>query len=100
VSADLHEAGLDISGERPRRLLEDMARSADVVVTMGCGDACPVFPGRRYLDWEIPDPAGQPIEVVRAIRDEIERRVSALVIELLGGPPSRLPRGRDRPARP
>ena len=69
--------------EQPKRLTDEMARAADVVVTMGCGDACPVYPGKRYVDWELPDPAGRPIEEVRLIRDEIADRVDALVAELL-----------------
>jgi arsenate reductase (thioredoxin) len=85
VVAALAEVGLDISSERPTRLLHEMAETADVIVTMGCGDACPVYPGKRYLDWELPDPAGRPIEEVRPIRDEIERRVAALADELLAG---------------
>jgi arsenate reductase (thioredoxin) len=88
VLAALAEVGLDISGERPKLLMDEMAETADVVVTMGCGDACPVYPGKRYLDWELPDPAGKAIEEVRPIRDEIERRVTALVAELLAGNPS------------
>jgi arsenate reductase (thioredoxin) len=84
VVAALAEVGLDISGEHPKLLVEEMAASADVVVTMGCGDACPVYPGKRYLDWKLPDPAGKPIEEVRPIRDEIRRRVTALVAELIG----------------
>jgi arsenate reductase (thioredoxin) len=83
VVAALAEVGLDISGEHPKLLVEEMAEAADVVVTMGCGDACPVYPGRRYIDWELPDPAGKSIADVRAIRDAIERRVRALVDELL-----------------
>lgn len=79
------EAGIDISAAQPRVLAPDDAQASDVVVTMGCGDACPVFPGKRYLDWNLPDPAGQPIEAVRAIRDEIGRRVRALAGELLPG---------------
>ena len=82
VVAALAEVGLDIRSERPKRLLDEMAESADVIVTMGCGDSCPVYPGKRYLDWELPDPAGRPIEEVRPIRDEIQRRVAALVDEL------------------
>jgi arsenate reductase len=62
----------------------EAVEAADVVITMGCGDACPVFPGKRYLDWELPDPAGRPIEEVRAIRDDIDRRVADLVAELTG----------------
>jgi arsenate reductase len=85
VVSALAEVGLDITAERPRRLVDEMARSADLIVTMGCGDSCPVYPGKRYLDWELPDPAGKPIEDVRPIRDEIEARVTALVSELLGG---------------
>jgi arsenate reductase (thioredoxin) len=84
VVAALAEVGLDISGERPKLLVDEMAETADVVITMGCGDACPVYQGKRYLDWELPDPAGRSIEEVRPIRAEIERRVRALVVELLG----------------
>jgi len=83
VVAALNEVGLDISSERPTLLLDEMARHADVIVTMGCGDSCPVYPGKRYVDWELPDPDGMSIEMVRPIRDEIERRVAALVTELL-----------------
>jgi arsenate reductase (thioredoxin) len=88
VVAALAEDGLDISGERPKLLADEMAESADVIVTMGCGDACPVYPGKRYIDWELPDPAGKSIEEVRPIRDEIERRVTVLLAELLAGNPS------------
>jgi arsenate reductase (thioredoxin) len=83
VVSALAEWGVDVSAEAPRLLGPDMARRADVVVTMGCGDACPVFPGTRYVDWSLPDPAGRPLEEVRAIRDEIDRRVQALLGELL-----------------
>jgi arsenate reductase (thioredoxin) len=76
------EVGLDISNESPTGLTDEMGRAAQVIVMMGCGDACPVYPGKRYLDWELTDPAGQPLEVVRAIRDEIERRVRGLIDEL------------------
>jgi arsenate reductase (thioredoxin) len=76
------EVGLDISSEKPKGLTDDSVREADVVITMGCGDACPVFPGKRYLDWDLPDPAGKPVDEVRPIRDEIDRRVRALVEEL------------------
>ncbi|MGA8016598.1 MAG: arsenate reductase ArsC [Candidatus Dormiibacterota bacterium] len=79
------EVGLDISAELPKPLTEAAARAADVVITMGCGDACPVFPGKRYLDWELEDPAGQPLEAVRRIRDEIDVRVRSLAAELLSG---------------
>jgi arsenate reductase len=80
----MREVGIDVSGNRPQRLSEEDARWADVVVTMGCGDECPYIPGRRYLDWELEDPKGRPIEEVRATRDEIERRVGGLVRELDG----------------
>ena len=80
----MKEVGIDISGEQPKILTADAVRESDVCVTMGCGDACPYFPGKRYLDWELDDPAGQGIEAVRPIRDEIERRVRVLIGELLG----------------
>lgn len=76
------EAGIDLSEEFPKPLTDDAVRSADVVITMGCGDACPVYLGKRYLDWEIPDPSGQPIEVVRAVREDIRKRVLKLLGEL------------------
>ena len=76
------EVGIDISQGVPTLLEYDTVRAADIVITMGCGDTCPVFPGKRYEDWELTDPAGQPIEVVRGIRDEIRDRVCALVDEL------------------
>ena len=76
------ELGIDLSGRVPHGLTEDDARWADVVVTMGCGDECPYIPGRRYLDWDLPDPKGQPLEEVCATRDRIERLVAALVEEL------------------
>ena len=76
------ELGLDLSREFPKPLSDDALRAADVVITMGCGDACPFFPGKRYLDWEVADPAGQPIERVREIRDDIRARVEALLTEL------------------
>ena len=81
--AVLAEMGIDRSGAVPRRLADEGVRAADVVVTMGCGDACPVYPGKRYLDWQLDDPAGRSVEEVRPIRDEIERRVKALLAELL-----------------
>jgi protein-tyrosine-phosphatase len=87
VVAALAEVGIDVSAARPRLLDPDDVAAADVVITMGCGDACPVFPGRRYLDWELPDPAGRSLEEVRPIRDEIDRRVRILVDELLAGEP-------------
>jgi len=80
--AAMAEIGLDIGQRRPSRLDPESAEQADIIVTMGCGDSCPVYPGKRYLDWEVPDPAGQPIEVVRAIRDEIDRRVLDLLDEI------------------
>lgn len=82
VVAVLQERGLDPSLEFPKALTDDDAYSADVVVTMGCGDTCPYYPGKTYLDWELPDPAGQPVEAVRPIVDEIDRRVRALLAEL------------------
>jgi arsenate reductase len=84
VVAAMAEVGLDLAGRFPKPLTDAAVRSADVVVTMGCGDACPFYPGRRYLDWELPDPAGRPVEEIRPIRDEIDRRVRALVEELVG----------------
>jgi protein-tyrosine-phosphatase len=78
------EVGLDISKEFPKPLSDDAVQTADVVVTMGCGDACPFYPGKRYLDWQLDDPAGKPLEDVRPIRDEIDRRVQALLDELVG----------------
>jgi protein-tyrosine-phosphatase len=82
VVAVLRERGLDPSTDFPKPLGES-AKLADLIVTMGCGDACPVYPGRRYLDWELDDPAGQPIEVVRAIVEDIDHRVQALLAELI-----------------
>ncbi len=78
------EIGLDISREFPKPLTAGKVAAADVVITMGCGDACPVYPGKRYLDWDLPDPAGLTVEQVRPIRDEIARRVAALAWELAG----------------
>ena len=80
----MSEVGIDISRERPKGLTDDVVREADAVITMGCGDACPVFPGKRYLDWELPDPAGKTVEEIRPIRDEIDRRVRTLVEQLIG----------------
>ena len=76
------ERGIDISSEAPQKLSDEMGRNADVVVTMGCGDACPYIPGKRYLDWDLADPKGRPIEEVRATRDEIQQRIAALVTDL------------------
>ncbi len=78
----LRERGLDPSKEFPKPITDEVARVADVIVTMGCGDACPVYPGKRYLDWELTDPAGFPVEQVRPIVDDIDRRVQALLAEL------------------
>jgi arsenate reductase len=78
----MREVGIDLAGRIPHELTEADARWADVVVTMGCGDECPYIPGRRYVDWDLPDPKGRPIEEVRATRDAISRRVDALVLEL------------------
>ena len=82
VVTALAEVGIDVSGTAPHRLDDDDMAWADVVVTMGCGDECPFIPGRRYIDWELEDPAGKPIERVREVRDEIRRRVDALLDEL------------------
>jgi len=78
----MREIGIDISGQRPKVLTTEAVRASDYVITMGCGDACPVFPGKHYLDWELDDPAGRGVEAVRPIRDEIGRRVAALVAEI------------------
>jgi arsenate reductase len=78
----MRELGIDLADRVPHGLSEDDARWADVVVTMGCGDECPFIPGRRYVDWDLADPAGRPVEEVRAVRDEIGRRVRELVAEL------------------
>jgi len=75
----MRELEVDVSGREPKRLMPEHAEWADLVVTMGCGDECPYLPGRRYLDWDLPDPSGRPVEQVRAIRDEIAARVSELV---------------------
>lgn len=79
----MKEIGIDISAEMPKVLTIEAVRASDVCITMGCGDACPVFSGKRYLDWTLEDPAGQGIEAVRPIRDEIEKRVRGLIAELL-----------------
>jgi arsenate reductase (thioredoxin) len=78
----MSELGIDLAGRVPQALTLELARQADVVVTMGCGDACPYIPGKRYIDWNLADPKGRPIEEVRATREEIQRRVSTLVTEL------------------
>jgi arsenate reductase len=82
VVAAMAEEGIDISAEIPKVLTTDAVQASDVVITMGCGDTCPVFPGKRYLDWALDDPAGQGVDAVRPIRDEIRRRVENLVSEL------------------
>ncbi len=83
VVSVLLEVGIDIRSNTPKKLTDEMARESDVIVTMGCGDACPVYPGKKYVDWELTDPAGKTIDEVRVIRDEIEARVRGLVAELL-----------------
>lgn len=85
------EEGIDIADNTPKVLTVDAVKESDVVITMGCGDVCPIFPGKRYEDWVLDDPAGQGIEAVRPIRDEIRRRVEALVEDLLPGGGSRPP---------
>ncbi len=80
----MREVDVDLSHESPKVLTTEAVEASDVVITMGCGDACPVFPGKRYLDWDLPDPSGLPVEAVRPIRDEIDVRVRALVEDLLG----------------
>jgi len=82
----MHEVGIDITAEQPKKLAYATVRESDVIVTMGCGDACPVFPGKRYEDWQLTDPAGQPIEVVRRVRDEIRARVEELIVDLTRQP--------------
>jgi arsenate reductase len=81
----MREVGIDIAGEQPKVMTADAVREADVVITMGCGDTCPIFPGKRYEDWDLSDPAGQGIVVVRQIRDEIKSRVQILIDEVLAG---------------
>ena len=81
--AAMAEVGIDITGEQPKILTVDAVRESDVVITMGCGDTCPIFPGKRYKDWVLDDPAGQPIEAVRPIRDEIKERIRKLLAEIL-----------------
>jgi protein-tyrosine-phosphatase len=83
----MNEVGIDLSARRPQRLTDELAERADVLVTMGCGDTCPYFPGKRYIDWDLPDPKGRPVEEVRATRDEIAQRVDELVAELDAGVP-------------
>ena len=78
----MRELGIDLDGRIPQRLTRDQAEHADVVITMGCGDECPYIPGKRYVDWDLPDPAGRPVDEIRAIRDDIVERVQALIAEL------------------
>jgi arsenate reductase len=77
------EIGLDVCQQFPKPLTDEVVRAADVVITMGCGDACPIYPGKRYLDWDVPDPVGKPLDQVAAIRDQIDQRVRALLAELV-----------------
>lgn len=83
VIAAMREVGIDVSPERPKILTDSAIRESDVVITMGCGDACPIYPGKRYEDWQLDDPAGQPIDAVRTVRDDIRDRVATLVDDLL-----------------
>ncbi|MFF7409778.1 arsenate reductase ArsC [Streptomyces lydicus] len=76
------EVGIDLSAQTPKILTTEAVQASDVVITMGCGDACPIFPGKQYLDWKLDDPAGQGVDAVRPIRDEIERRIHSLLVEL------------------
>jgi protein-tyrosine-phosphatase len=78
----IHELGIDLSDRQPRLLTLELAERADLIVTMGCGDECPYVPGKRYVDWDLPDPKGRPLDEVRATRDDIARRVTALATEL------------------
>jgi len=82
VIAVMRELGIDLAGRTPKQLTPELAREADIVITMGCGDQCPFIPGKRYIDWDLADPAGLPPEEVRAIRDDIQARVEQLVVEL------------------
>jgi arsenate reductase (thioredoxin) len=82
VVSVMRELGIDLSDRRPQRLTRELAERADVVITMGCGDACPYIPGKRYVDWNLQDPKGRPVEEVRVTRDEIARRVEALLTDL------------------
>jgi arsenate reductase (thioredoxin) len=82
VATVMSELGIDLSDRVPRKLTQELAEQADVVITMGCGDECPYIPGKRYIDWDLPDPAGRPLDEVRATRDDIARRVQDLVSDL------------------
>jgi arsenate reductase len=83
VVEGMREEGIDITDQKPKILTTDAVQASDVVITMGCGDACPFFPGKRYLDWKLDDPAGQTLDAIRPIRDEIRRRVESLIKEML-----------------
>jgi protein-tyrosine-phosphatase len=96
----MHELDIDLSGRTPQLLTRELAEQADVVVTMGCGDECPLIPGKRYIDWDLPDPSGRPLEAVRATRDEIGRRVDALLAELSPDQPGHGRRLRPSSAKP
>jgi arsenate reductase (thioredoxin) len=85
VVKSMAELGIDLTRERPKHLSDEAVRDADVVITMGCGDACPVYPGRRYLDWELPDPDGLSVDEVRPIRDRIDELVRGLLAEIVAG---------------
>jgi arsenate reductase (thioredoxin) len=85
VVTAMAELGIDLAAEQPKRLITDAVQASDVVITMGCGDACPVLPGKRYLDWALDDPAGKDLETVRRIRDQIDTHVRALLAELVPG---------------
>ena len=85
VIVAMNELGVDMSEEFPKPLTDEAVRAADVVITMGCGDACPIYPGKRYEDWALDDPAGQDLDTVRGIRDELDARIKALVAELVPG---------------
>jgi arsenate reductase len=95
--AAMAEVGIDISDQQPKMLTTDAVEASDVVITMGCGDACPIFPGKRYLDWSLEDPAGQGVAAVRPIRDEIETRIRGLLADLLPAAGSGQATSRPRP---
>ena len=98
VMAAMSEVGIDLGGQLPKPWTEEAVQAADVVVTMGCGDACPFFPGKRYEDWDVADPAGRDLEAVRAVRDDIRRRVEALCASLVPPPDVRPPGDSGDPA--
>jgi len=77
------EVGIDITNQQPKKWTDEIVREVDVIISMGCGDTCPVYPGKRYIDWEIEDPAGQEIEMIRIVRDQIKQHVQELIVELL-----------------